>query len=116
MYNYKSPIELDFSPMELVERFNDDLNERIFSAVQECNIQVHKAQLEAALKYDRNQYHYGYTDGFDDGREAGRKDALAAIEQYLKGEANNEKESGEKAAPVRGEEEPNLRREDPNEA
>ncbi len=116
MYNYESPIELIFSPMKLVERFRGDLNERIFSAVQECDIRVHKAQLEAALKYDRDQYRRGYTDGFDDGVEVGRKDALAAIEKYLKGEANNEKESGEKAAPVCGEEEPNIRREDPNEA
>lgn len=116
MYNYKSPIELDFSPMKLVEHLNDGLTEHIFSAVQECDIRVHKAQLEAALKYDRGQYHRGYSDGYEDGMEAGRKDALAAIEKYLKGEANNEKESGEKAAPVRGEEEPNIRREDPNEA
>ena len=116
MYNYKSPIELNFSPMELVERFKADLNERVFSAVQECDIRVHKAQLEAALKHDRGQYHRGYSDGFEDGMEAGRKDALATIEKYLKGEANNEKESGKKATPVCGEEEPNLRRKDPNEA
>lgn len=116
MYNYESPIELNFSPMELVERFKADLNERVFSAVQECDIRVHKADLEAALKYDRDQYHRGYSDGFEDGREAGRRDTLATIEKYLKGEFNNEKESGKKAAPACGEEEPNLRREDPNEA
>ena len=95
MYNYKSPIELDFSPMKLVERLNNDLNEHIYSAVQECDIRVHKAQLEDALKYDRDQYHRGYSDGFEDGMEAGRKDALATIEKYLKGEVNNEKKSGE---------------------
>ena len=95
MYNYKSPIELDFSPMKLVERLNNDLNEHIFSAVQECDIRVNKAHLEEALKYDREQYEAGYSDGFADGVEQGRKDALVMIERYLKGEVNNEKESGE---------------------
>ena len=99
MWNYKSPIELDWSPMKVVERLNEDLNEHVFSAVQECDIRVHKAQLEAALKYDRDQYRRGYSDGFEDGMEAGRRDALATIEKYLKGELKNEEESDGRKGP-----------------
>lgn len=60
--SYQSPIDLYIAQLR-VEREKHIENE-ILKAVHGCDIIVHKDELIKALKYDRNQYEKGYTDGY----------------------------------------------------
>ena len=59
---YDSPIELFIS--EIQEKFENG----IFEAVQRFDIDVNREELIRALKYDRDQYHKGFSDGRMSGR------------------------------------------------
>ena len=59
---YDSPIELFIS--EIQEKFESG----IFEAVQRFDIDVNREELIRALKYDRDQYHKGFSDGRMSGR------------------------------------------------
>lgn len=54
---YDSPIELFFKETEL--RFENGIME----AIQGFDVKVNKEELFHALKYDRDQYHKGFSDG-----------------------------------------------------
>ena len=58
--NYKSPIELIASQMNLA------IEGEICKAVQNVGVIVEKEELLKALKYDRNQYQKGYSDRDDE--------------------------------------------------
>ena len=60
MMNYKSPIELITSQMNLA------IEGEICKAVQNVGVIVEKEELLKALKYDRNQYQKGYSDRDDE--------------------------------------------------
>ena len=59
---YDSPIELFIS--EIQEKFENG----IFEALQRFDIDVNREELLRALKYDRDQYHKGFSDGRMSGR------------------------------------------------
>lgn len=63
MNNYKSPINVFLTDMEL------QYENEIMTAVQKLHIEVDKKELLKALKYDRNQYEIGFRDGQADMRE-----------------------------------------------
>lgn len=55
---YKSPITI------LREKTELDLESAILKAVEKVNIEVDREELIKALRYDRNQYDKGYSDGY----------------------------------------------------
>lgn len=59
---YDSPIELFIS--EIQEKFENG----IFEAVQRFDVDVNREELLRALKYDRDQYYKGFSDGRMSGR------------------------------------------------
>ena len=59
---YKSPIEV------VVKNFQMQMENDIYKAVREFDIDVDKEELLKALEYDRNQYERGYYDGLEAGR------------------------------------------------
>ena len=54
--SYKSPIEIIYGEM------TNKLENEVFTAVQNIGINIDKDELIKALKYDRDQYHSGYSD------------------------------------------------------
>ena len=69
---YKSPIEL-FQTDPVYETLIKDQEVRIMAKVNEY-IQVDNYELLSALKYDREQYDKGYSDGHKDGYQRGIED------------------------------------------
>jgi hypothetical protein len=59
MIDYKSPIEIWHSEMEM--RMEDE----VLKACQRIGVQVDKEELLKALQYDRGQYDKGYQDGLN---------------------------------------------------
>lgn len=57
---YKSPIEIITD--EISSRITEEMDGYILRAVQECGVIVDKDELNAALRYDRQQYEKGYAD------------------------------------------------------
>lgn len=55
--SYESPIDV------ITTQFIQQLDDRTFRAVLDCDIHVDKDQLIKALAYDRGQYEKGYEDG-----------------------------------------------------
>lgn len=56
--SYKSPIDI------VVGKFNTQIENNVFKAVQDYGISVDKDELIKALKYDRDQYEHGFKDGY----------------------------------------------------
>lgn len=56
--SYKSPIDI------VMGEFHTQIENNVFKAVKECGISVDKDELIKALKYDRDQYEHGFTDGY----------------------------------------------------
>lgn len=60
---YKSPIEITFGPMKMVEKQNDEIEKYVYEYMQEIGVNVDREELLKALRYDRDQYEKGYADG-----------------------------------------------------
>ena len=58
--SYQSPIEVITSQMRITSEIR--LGEEIVKAVQNVGVNVDKAELLKALRYDREQYQKGYKD------------------------------------------------------
>ena len=58
---YKSPIEILMTDIQ--HQIDEHLDEQIYKAVVSVGINVDKDELIRALKYDRDQYSKGYSDG-----------------------------------------------------
>lgn len=59
------------SPINIIYGRIDTLIEHdILQVVLSYDIKVNKEELEAALRYDRNQYEKGYRDGYSKGKDA----------------------------------------------
>lgn len=58
---YKSPIEKIYS--EIQTQITQEDEKLIMTAIRELGVNVDKAELIEALRYDRNQYINGYEDG-----------------------------------------------------
>lgn len=56
---YKSPIEVFVAEMQT--KFDDE----ILKAVQNVGINVEKEELLKALRYDRDQYNIGFSNGYE---------------------------------------------------
>ena len=69
---YESPIELIYN--DIVPTFDDN----IVRIVQNIGINVNRIELLKALRYVRRQY----TQGFIDGRQVGKEDAINAFADY----------------------------------
>ena len=65
---YNSPIELISN--EVISEMKNEVDEQIYTAVQNVGITVKKEELIKALNYDREQYEAGYDEGYDDGYNA----------------------------------------------
>lgn len=59
---YFSPIHVDYIK-PIVEKMQDEFDNEVLRAVQKVNIEVDKDELVKALKYDRQQYEKGFSDG-----------------------------------------------------
>lgn len=66
---YESPINIIYGQMQM------ELENEVFKAVQDVNVEVDRDELIMALQYDRGQYEKGFADG----RAAGARDALEWI-------------------------------------
>ena len=60
---YKSPISMECRRM--VDEINAGVEGRIFTAIAEVGVHVNREELIKALSYDRDQYHKGFSDGYD---------------------------------------------------
>lgn len=60
MFDYKSPINVFQTQIELIEM---EIENEIFKAVHKVGVTVDKEELLKALKYDREQYEKGYHAG-----------------------------------------------------
>lgn len=60
---YKSPIEITFGAMKMVEKQNDEIEKYVYEYMQEIGVNVDREELLKALRYDRDQYEKGYADG-----------------------------------------------------
>lgn len=68
---YKSPIEIlnSFSD-SLTQRFVEETDKLVLTAVYNIGVKVDKDELIKALKYDRDQYEKGYRDGKESAAES----------------------------------------------
>ena len=71
---YESPIELITNNM--ITDINTQAENAIFKAVQNVGVNVDKAELLRALKYDRDQYNKGFNDGIREGYKLAQNDLL----------------------------------------
>ena len=69
--SYESPITVAFKNIR--NQVNLVIENDIWKAVVNIGVAVDKDELMKALKYDREQYDRGYSDGFTDGFEAADK-------------------------------------------
>ena len=76
--SYISPITVAIATQ--VEQFKNDVGDSILKEVKRIGVDVDKIELISALKYDRDQY----DKGFSDGQENGRKEAAKYIICYFK--------------------------------
>ena len=74
LMSYKSPIETIVDEMALIAENG------VYKAVQNVNIDVNKEELEKALRYDRDQYVEGFTNGY----KKGINDAIDKLSSLLK--------------------------------
>ena len=76
---YEPPLELVTSQFQnMIIEQQENL---VFQAIRNIGVNVDKAELLKALKYDRNQYQKGY----DDGYKAGRLATLNEIIEKMQG-------------------------------
>lgn len=59
---YQSPIEIITN--QIAEKVINDLNQKVFTAVERIGININPEELIKALAYDRKQYECGYRDGY----------------------------------------------------
>lgn len=70
------------SPIQLTSNVRTEVDNEIFKAIVEHNVNVDKDELIKALRYDRDQYDKGYTDGVKDfAREL--KNCFTISKEYL---------------------------------
>lgn len=70
---YKSPIDIIYSDIQM------KMEDNVCKAVQSVGVNVDKDELIKALQYDREQYTKGFTDGYAQGIEVGKKIVLAEL-------------------------------------
>lgn len=58
---YESPISIIYNQIE--SNLNEKIEKDIYEVIQKYGIIVDKEELSKALKYDRDQYKKGYTEG-----------------------------------------------------
>ena len=63
---YQSPIEIITN--QIADKVIDDLNNKVFAAVERIGLNINPTELIKALAYDRKQYERGYRDGFIEGQ------------------------------------------------
>lgn len=78
---YKSPIELLYQDCAI--NFRDEVDEKVYEAVQKVGIHVDKEELIKALAYDREQYNRGYADGYTDGSEEAKRICMEVFDKYF---------------------------------
>lgn len=74
---YQSPIEL--LTKTISSNLTETVNGYIYKAVDELGVHVEKDELIKALQYDRHQYEQGFKDGI----EVGRRQALAEMQGVM---------------------------------
>lgn len=80
---YKSPITI------MQGKIQTDLEDGILKAVQKVDINVDKEELLTALRFDRDQYDKGYTDGEKETTEKIFKDIIREIDEQIKSSAES---------------------------
>lgn len=78
MIDYKSPIEIFHSEMEM------QMEGEVLKACQRVGVQVDKEELIKALQYDRGQYEKGYQDGLNADKWIPVEERLPNKEEYIK--------------------------------
>lgn len=74
---YKPPIDLIYREMET--QLRDEVDNKIFTTVQNVGIHVDKKELIKALAYDREQYIQGYKDGYEEAKRI----CIEAFDKYF---------------------------------
>lgn len=74
---YKSPIEI------ITGNIQTQIDDAIYSAVQNVGINVDREELLKALEYDRGQYDKGWEEGFHDGFVHGLEIAIIDVENII---------------------------------
>ena len=74
---YESPINM------IIQKLYTNLESECMKSVQRYGFDVDKEELAKALKYDREQYEKGYTDGYNEGID----DAIKVIKEYYRVES-----------------------------
>lgn len=75
---YTSPIQLILSDIQM------KLEDNVCEAVQSVGVNVDKDELIKALKYDREQYVKGFTDGYKQGIEMGKSIVIEELKRSIK--------------------------------
>ncbi len=63
---YKSPIDIFTQTANIVKQMQEKQDEYVYRCVLKTGVDVDKEELIKALKYDREQYSKGYTDGINE--------------------------------------------------
>ena len=63
---YKSPIDIFTQTANIVKKMHEKQDEYVYQCVLKTGVNVDKEELIKALKYDREQYSKGYTDGINE--------------------------------------------------
>ena len=63
---YKSPIDIFTQTSNIVKQMQEKQDEYVYRCVLKTGVAVDKEELIKALKYDREQYSKGYTDGINE--------------------------------------------------
>lgn len=64
---YKSPIEIFVE--DTMKKFDEKMLEEAYTITLNYGISVDKGEMMRALKYDRQQYERGFTDGYERAKE-----------------------------------------------
>jgi len=64
---YENPINIFYDKIatEMVNKMNEETGDYVLNLVHSYGVDVNKEELIKALKYDREQYEKGYTEGRD---------------------------------------------------
>ena len=76
---YESPIRIVIDDM--TRKIIQQQEDYVIEEIQKINVDVDKEELIKALKYDREQYEYGYKDGYEQGFEDAKQKIIRAIKE-----------------------------------
>lgn len=74
---YQSPIEI------ISKQMRTEFEDNVYKAILDYGVAVDKDELIKALRYDRDQYDKGYSDGYADGKIAAYKEIVERLKNEM---------------------------------